>query len=681
LELEHTPQIIKMTTLFTTSVGEGVYRLYNTYSTNPVLTMDPPADSTGIAVVTAQNEYPTSANANQQWQVKPIPGSKSYTLFNLGQGLYLSPNGEGLRGRRKPVAFRLRQRDGQNNYGIMWFPTRYQVAWAGSGVEARWYQFTSPVYGSWNFRRANGPAKIPQPRPLVGVPSVIPGTYRIVNAHTRTYLTQQSTAAGSEKYPYVVGSKFMSESPTQEWKITLHAETQTYWIQNVGTKRWLSTQDDSLVDSSPFYFTGVDNDIGPVHWDLRQGEWDGEFYIQLPGGRTAVARLNGASAADNTNITLSTRLATSSAATSYDAWALEPVNGTPDPTSVQPLPYGGPLKIGSYKIRNVQTRTLLTQLGTIGTGLAHISDPFVTGSAEISTNDFQKWTVFFIKESQQYIFQNIGSKRFLSLLYSSYSPDVITSSKVRSWAVLQSEEADEFILHIPGSNQAIWILNANATTGIPTSVITRINTGASYYKAQRWVFEPIDREGKDLVDPNTLKYPSILGPGTSGGGNDGGTASATDASSKAFVATLRDNGAAFQDKTATNITNLFAAATALSIKNQAISLEAIGSPRQKWEILPSPDYPGEYYFQDPDGGLILGHPRSIKPDNTPIVTPDTGDNRWRILSPTGTGSDALIVHPSTGLALYVDSQNNGAPVTIQYASDDNKFKWRFNGVK
>ena len=63
----------------------------------------------------------------------------------------------------------------------------------------------------------------------------------------------------------------------EQWKITLHAETQTYWIQNVGTKRWLSTQDDSQLDTYPFTFTGVDNDIGPVHWDLRQGEWDGEF--------------------------------------------------------------------------------------------------------------------------------------------------------------------------------------------------------------------------------------------------------------------------------------------------------------------------------------------------------------------------------------------------------------------
>ena len=35
------------------------------------------------------------------------------------------------------------------------------------------------------------------------------------------------------------------------------------------------------------------------------------------------------------------------------------------------------------------------------------------------------------------------------------------------------------------------------------------------------------------------------------------------------------------NKTATNITNVFAAVTALSIKNQAVSLEAIGSFPQK----------------------------------------------------------------------------------------------------
>ena len=63
----------------------------------------------------------------------------------------------------------------------------------------------------------------------------------------------------------------------KQWRITLHAETQTYWIQNVDSKKWLSTQDDSLFNSAPFNFTGVGDEIGPVHWDLRQGEWDGEF--------------------------------------------------------------------------------------------------------------------------------------------------------------------------------------------------------------------------------------------------------------------------------------------------------------------------------------------------------------------------------------------------------------------
>ena len=61
----------------------------------------------------------------------------------------------------------------------------------------------------------------------------------------------------------------------------------------------------------------------------------------------------------------------------------------------------------------------------------------------------------------------------------------------------------------------------------------------------------------------------------------------------------------------------------------------------QWEIIPSSGYPGEYYFSDPDQGFILGHPVSIKPDNTPILTTEAGDHRWRILSPPGTGSDAL----------------------------------------
>ena len=83
---------------------------------------------------------------------------------------------------------------------------------------------------------------------------------------------------------------------------------------------------------------------------------------------------------------------------------------------------------------------------------------------------------------------------------------------------------------------------------IQPSVPLTISLTSSIPTFFQWVFEPIDREGKDLVDPNTLKYPSILGPGTSGGGNtdDGGTASATDTSSKAYVATLRNNGAAFR---------------------------------------------------------------------------------------------------------------------------------------
>jgi len=102
---------------------------------------------------------------------------------------------------------------------------------------------------------------------------------------------------------------------------------------------------------------------------------------------------------------------------------------------------------------------------------------------------------------------------------------------------------------------------------------------------------------------------------------DGGTPSATDASSKAYVATLRDNGAALSNRTATNITNVFAAVIALSIKNQAVSAEAIRSFPQKWETLSSSENPGEYYFSDPDQGLILGHPLSIKPDNTPVPTP------------------------------------------------------------
>jgi len=257
---------------------------------------------------------------------------------------------------------------------------------------------------------------------------------------------------------------------------------------------------------------------------------------------------------------------------------------------------------------------------------------------------------------------------------------MIASSKLRSWVVLQAEEADEFIFQINGANQAIWIISGNAATGTQTAVTDRIYTGQTNYKSQRWVFEPVDKEGTDLQDPNTLNYPSILGPGMGGGGNPPeDPISATEASAKDYVAKLKDNGAAFSKKTATNITNVFAAITALSIKNQAVSMEGIGSFPQKWEIIPSSNS-GEYYLTDPDHSWVLGYPMSLTPNNTPVLTTDPGDNRWRILSETGIGSDALIVHPTTGLALFVNSQNNGAPITLQYASDDNKFKWRFNGV-
>jgi len=265
-------------------------------------------------------------------------------------------------------------------------------------------------------------------------------------------------------------------------------------------------------------------------------------------------------------------------------------------------------------------------------------------------------------------------------LYTPHSREIIASSKVRSWVVLQAEEADEFIFQINGVNQAICVIVGNTAVGAPMSLIDRIYTGQGNYKTQRWTFEPVDADGTDLQDPNTLKFPSLLGPGTNDGGNQGdGSASATEASANAYVGTLKDNGAAFKNKTVTNITNVFAATTAISIKNGAISMEAIGGFPQKWEVIPS-SVPGEYYFSDTAQGLILGHPMSIKPGNTPVLVSDPEDNRWRILSETGTGSDALIVHPLAGLALFVDSQNNGAPITLQYASDDNKFKWRFNGV-
>jgi len=116
-----------------------------------------------------------------------------------------------------------------------------------------------------------------------------------------------------------------------------------------GTKKWLSTQDDSLVDEVPYYFTGVGDEIGPIHWDLRQGEWEGEFYIQLPGGRTAVARLNGGYATDNTTVQLQTRLNTFSASTSYDLWSFKSVEERPSATIAQPLSYGATLKTGTFK--------------------------------------------------------------------------------------------------------------------------------------------------------------------------------------------------------------------------------------------------------------------------------------------------------------------------------------------
>ena len=144
---------------------------------------------------------------------------------------------------------------------------------------------------------------------------------------------------------------------------------------------------------------------------------------------------------------------------------------------------------------------------------------------------------------------------------------------------------------IPGTNQAIWIIAGNAATGTlvsihfppmvtliyfgtissKTAVTDRSYTAQANYKAQRvrflhlaicsfrpfhghqtfffqWVFETVDKDGSDLQDPNTLNFPSLLSPGTGGGGNpsEGDPVSVTEANAKAYVATLKDNGVAFR---------------------------------------------------------------------------------------------------------------------------------------
>ncbi|KAF8325866.1 uncharacterized protein EI90DRAFT_2028944 [Cantharellus anzutake] len=241
---------------FTTSLEEGIYRICSALDSNLWLTMDPPNPTTGKSAVKVRPDNPLSAR-NQQWKIVPYPQSNSYSFFNLGQSLYLAADVWSwvCRGRPKPLPFRLRPGgcDGSN------------ATYSSSG---------SAAGSRWKFKRILRSLRVPMAPPLVEAPPVPEGIYRIVNAHSRTCLTMLDTPQSGQKYPYAVGWTYESDLTAQRWKVIPHDLTQTYFLKNVGTERWLSIQEDGGFGSS---VTGVDGEVGAVHWDLRQGESEGEF--------------------------------------------------------------------------------------------------------------------------------------------------------------------------------------------------------------------------------------------------------------------------------------------------------------------------------------------------------------------------------------------------------------------
>ncbi|KAF8325856.1 uncharacterized protein EI90DRAFT_3071960 [Cantharellus anzutake] len=406
---------------FTTSLEGGVYRICSALGPNLWLTMDPPNPATGKSVVSVRPDNPSARN--QQWKFSLYRESNSYSFFSLGQSLYLAVDANSWipQGRPKPFAFRLRPGGDQEHFHILNFPTNYFVACDGS--KATYSYNGSEVGTKWKFKRVLRSARIPKALPLAEVPPVSEGTYRIVNAHSRTYLTMLDTPQSGQKYPSVVGCTYGSDLATQRWIVTLHDLTQTYFLKNVGTERWLSIQEGGAVGS---LVAGVDGEIGAVHWDLRQGESEGEFYIQHQGGYSStVVRLEGGSGSDNAmvcsfpSLPIQSRLSAygffhnrscfwvgwrpkirfhmirwvrltldwlGSILMVYRQWSFEPAEEDVDPTALQDLPYGGSLKTGRYKIRNVETRALLTQDETFppSPSKPHCSSPLLNCSKDLS---------------------------------------------------------------------------------------------------------------------------------------------------------------------------------------------------------------------------------------------------------------------------------------------------------
>ncbi|KAF8309851.1 uncharacterized protein EI90DRAFT_1372059 [Cantharellus anzutake] len=480
---------------FTTSLEEGVYRICNGSGPNLWLTMDPPDPGYqgSPSFVGVRPDNPSARN--QQWKIIFYPESNSYSLFNLGQSLYVSVGwSRVLEGRPKPLAFRLRPGGDQEH--ILYFPTRSFASYIG-GSRVIISDEGSEAKARWKFNRVSRSVRIPKAPPLVEVPAIPEGTYRIANAHSRTYLTMLDTPQSGQKYPYVVGRTYRSDLTAQRWEVTLHDLTQTYFLKNVGTGRWLSIQENGTTGS---IFTGVDEEIRAVHWDLRQAESEGEFYIQHQGGVFhSVARLDGGSGNDNTVVKLLTRMTFESPPppilVSYDTWTFEPAEEDVDPTALQDLPYGGSLKTGT--IRNVTTRGLLTQDETFPPSpfKPHSSSPLLNCSKELS--------VYLPECIFRTIHLNVGPLRQFS------------SNQVFPWVVLHGEETGEFVLCLPGSDQVVSI-------GEPhLHMTTRLTSSRANGNRQRWIFEPVDSEGSDLEDPNTPNYPSSysllnLGPSDSG---------------------------------------------------------------------------------------------------------------------------------------------------------------------
>ncbi|KAF8325858.1 uncharacterized protein EI90DRAFT_2027485 [Cantharellus anzutake] len=200
---------------FTTSLEEGVYRICSALDSNLWLTMDPPNPATGKSAVSVRPDNPSARN--QQWKIVFYPKSNSYSFFSLGQSLYLAADVRTWvpQGRPKPFAFRLRP-GGDQEQSILYFPTRFFVSYDGSQVFYHVHGNSGSAGSRWKFRRVSRSVRIPKAPPLVEVPPVSEGTYRIVNAHSRTYLTMLDTPESGQKYPYAVGRTYRSDLTAQQ---------------------------------------------------------------------------------------------------------------------------------------------------------------------------------------------------------------------------------------------------------------------------------------------------------------------------------------------------------------------------------------------------------------------------------------------------------------------------------